>query len=415
MRKVLIYSDCFVYSGSENVIENILRSEEIQEEFLLNFYYAYNKEYEKGIKRKFGGAENVKSVKKLINPYPQWGHPLQSGEIKGKAKRVYTRVLYTLGLVFNKIGLLQLYNGLVLFRLFKRERPDILLINNGGYPAAETCRIAAIAARMAGIRSVLFVVNNMAYPQKNIWDKWKDRYINKYVSYFITASKAASDRLAEARNFDQQKCFNIPNTLLTQTEETSIAGSGILRREFGVDDDSIVMGAVGLLTRRKGYHVLITAVAMLRQKQPLARYKLVIFGEGEERSALEKLIKDYNLDDVVILPGFRPNVMEYVRDMDIFITPSIANEDFPYVIIEAMMMGKPVVGSRVAGIPEQIDNGVTGYVVAPDAPDELVNAIQKMLDKEKIATMGRSSRERYFEKFSNRLIMKRYLEVFRSI
>lgn len=415
MRKVLIYSDCFVYSGSENVIENILHSEEIQEEFLLNFYYAYNKEYEKGIKRKFSGAANVKALKKLINPYPQWGHPLLSGEIKGMGRRFYAKVLYTLGLVFNKIGLVQLYNCLVLFRLLKEEQPDILLINNGGYPAAETCRTAAIAAGLAGITRVLFVVNNMAYPQRNIWDKWKDRYINKYVSYFITASKAASDRLAEIRHFDRHKCFNIPNTLMKQAEAMTPVGSGILRSEFGVDDNRIVMGAVGLLTHRKGYHVLIKAMAMLEQRRPLAKYKLIIFGEGEERPALEKLIRNYKLEDVVILPGFRPNVMEYVKDMDIFITPSIANEDFPYVIIEAMMMGKPVIGSKVAGIPEQITDGATGYVVAPDSPDELVNAIQSLSDKEKIAAMGYKSRERYFEQFSNHLIMKRYKEVFCSV
>lgn len=415
MKKILIYSDCFVYSGSENVLENILRSEDIPKEYSLDFYYAYNKEYEKGIKRKFSDLTNVKPFRKLINPYPQWGHPLSAGTIKGTFPRLYIKTLYTIGLILNKVGILRVYNGFSLMKLFKRERPDILLINNGGYPAAESCRTAVISARLAGIRQIVFVVNNMAYPPKNFFDRTLDKYIRKYVSYFVTASRAASERLAEVRGFDQQQCINIPNTLLKEVEKGNTSESDILRSEFAIDKDTIALGAVGLLTLRKGYHVLIAAMAILKEQFPAVKYKLVILGEGEERTALEALIAQHGLQDMVVLPGFRPNVMEYVKGMDIFVAPSIANEDFPYVIIEAMMMGKPVIGSRVAGIPEQIDDQHTGYVVQPGVPEDLANAIHKMSDKDSIASMGLRSRQRYFDNFCNDLVMKRYLELFRSL
>jgi glycosyltransferase involved in cell wall biosynthesis len=298
----------------------------------------------------------------------------------------------------------------VLWQLFRHEKPDLLFINNGGYPAAQSCRLAVIAGRMAGIKKILFVVNNLAYPPRGIFDRMLDKRINRYVSFFITASKAARDRLVEARSFDLEKCINIPNTLMKTVEKNDSIASGIVREEFNIGRDTIVLGSVGLLTKRKGYHVLVEAMAQLRKVSPAGKYKLVIFGEGEERRSLEQMITDHHLEDTVLLPGFRANVMEYVKGVDIFVAPSIANEDFPYVIIEAMMLAKPVIGTRVAGIPEQIADGATGYVVEPGSPEQLVAAIEKMT-YENIHTMGLASRQRYFDNFCNKLVMQRYLDL----
>lgn len=415
MRNILFYSDCFVYSGSENVVENILKSERVKEAYSMNFYYAYNKEYEKGIKRKFNNAPNIKALTQIANPYTKFGYRLKSGEKISTLYRYYLLIMYVCGTLLNKIGLLHLYNGYVLYKLFKREQPSILFINNGGYPAAESCRIAVISAHLAGIKNILFVVNNLAFPSRHFFDRILDKYINKYVTFFITASKAARERLVEIRHFDANKCINIPNTLLPEVEENATTHSNIIREEFDIDQQTILLGAVGLLTRRKGYHVLVEAMHQLTESIPNHHYKLIIIGEGEERSALESLIQRYNLQQVILLPGFRPNVIEYVKGLDVFVAPSIANEDFPYVIIEAMMLSKPVIGTRVAGIPEQVLDGQSGYIVPPDSANELAAAIRLIASENNIPQMGVKSQERYAAHFSNSIIMDRYLQLFSSL
>lgn len=415
MRNILFYSDCFVYSGSENVLENILKSESMKEAYSMNFYYAYNKEYEKGIKRKFNNAANIKPLTQIANPYTQFGYRLKSGEKIGTLHRFYLLIMYVCSTLLNKTGLLHVYNGFVLYKLFKREQPQLLFINNGGYPAAESCRVAVISAHLAGVRNILFVVNNLAFPSRHFFDRLLDKYINKYVTFFVTASKAARERLIEIRKFDADKCINIPNTLMPEVEKNADTVSNIIREEFNIDKQTILLGAVGLLTRRKGYHVLVEAMRQLAESIPNHNYKLIIIGEGEERSALESLIQKYNLQQIILLPGFRPNVIDYVKGLDVFVAPSIANEDFPYVIIEAMMLGKPVVGTRVAGIPEQVLNGQTGYIVPPDSAIELADAIRLIASENNIPQMGVKSQERYFAHFSNSIIMQRYMQLFSSL
>lgn len=415
MSKILLYSDCFVFSGSENVIENILLADDIRKDFRLTFYFAYNKEYEKGVQRKFKNDPGIRPVKRLLNLYSELGQPLAAGKVKGWAKRSFLHGLYILGLGLHKIGLIPLYNGYLLYRIFKKEKPDIVLINNGGYPGAESCRTAVISARLAGVRKQVFIVNNLAYPPKNFLDRYLDRFIGKYVNYFVTASKAASKRLTAVRNFDAAKCIDIPNTLTNESENKVIDDTSLLHKEFGFTVNTIVLGAAGLLTKRKGYHVLIEAMADLVKRSGASDFKLVIIGEGEERPALEAQIVALGLQEKVYLPGFRSNVMEYLNGIDVFIAPSIANEDFPYVVIEAMSLGKPVIGTEIAGIPEQIDHGKTGYVVVPGNPEDLSDAILRLSDREKVKVAGEASRQRYFSLFSNKIAMKRYLDLFHSL
>src|SRR5690606_18145343 len=100
---------------------------------------------------------------------------------------------------------------------------------------------------------------------------------------------------------------------------------------------------------------------------------------------------------------------------DIFVTPSIDNEDFPYVIIEAMALGKMVIGTDIAGIPEQIENNKTGFVIEPNNAAALAEKLQFILKQESLLIeMGAEAKKKYFKEYSNQVIMSRYQRLFNS-
>jgi glycosyltransferase involved in cell wall biosynthesis len=257
----------------------------------------------------------------------------------------------------------------------------------------------------------------MAYPQNGFMEKVLDGRVGNKVFRFITASKAAGNSLVNERKFSRQKLINIPNTLPYETELKLPQIAGHLKAEFKLTDDMLILGAVGLLTNRKGFHVLIDAVHLVRKTYgDVLPFKLFIFGEGEDRTRLETKIHKLGLESIVFLPGFRNKILNYVKDFDIFLAPSLSNEDFPYVILEAMALSKPVIGTNVAGIPEQIDNNETGFIVPEGNPEQLSDAIGKLIsNRERIRYMGNSGYLKYRKSFGNETIMGQYLDLFNSL
>ena len=112
-----------------------------------------------------------------------------------------------------------------------------------------------------------------------------------------------------------------------------------VRDELGVKDGEILLGAVGRLTAVKNYPFLIELLRRLDEK-----YKMIILGEGEDKTLLEELIRENGLSDRCFLLGSKENVRDYLSAMDVFLMPSL-NEGMPYSIIEAQCAGLPCVVS----------------------------------------------------------------------
>ena len=112
----------------------------------------------------------------------------------------------------------------------------------------------------------------------------------------------------------------------------------------------------------KGQRHLIDAAALVVQHVPDARF--VIAGEGELRPALERQIQEHHLEKHVMLPGFRPDVLSLHKAFDIFVMSSVT-EGLGTSLLDAMACGKPIVATTAGGIPEVVEDGVTGLLVPP--------------------------------------------------
>jgi glycosyltransferase involved in cell wall biosynthesis len=143
--------------------------------------------------------------------------------------------------------------------------------------------------------------------------------------------------------------------------------------------------SVGGLRAPKGFHVAVEAVARLREQGVRARYAIV--GEGAQRPELEALVARLGLQEDVELLGERaqPELLPLYRRAWALLHPSIVmpngrRDGIPNVVIEAMAMGVPCVGTRAAGLEEVIEEGVTGFLAAPGDARSLVEAIHRVVD-----------------------------------
>lgn len=140
-----------------------------------------------------------------------------------------------------------------------------------------------------------------------------------------------------------------------------------------------VFVAVGRLEKQKNFPMLIRAFSKFYKKEK--DYKLVIYGEGRERTNLESLIKQLNLDGVVLLPGRNRDVLNAINDASAFILPS-DYEGMPNALIEAMCMGMPVISTDCpsGGPRELIENQENGILIPVGDEDALVDALYSIID-----------------------------------
>ena len=151
---------------------------------------------------------------------------------------------------------------------------------------------------------------------------------------------------------------------------------GALRRELGLDPDTPLVGIVGRLFPIKNHTLFLAAVARLRAVHPDARGLVV--GDGVLRGDLQERARQPDLADRVIFTGWRHDLPRIYADLDVLVVSS-HNEGTPVSAIEAMAAGCAVVATRVGGLPDLIDDGRTGTLVAPGDPVALATAIGHVL------------------------------------
>lgn len=156
--------------------------------------------------------------------------------------------------------------------------------------------------------------------------------------------------------------------------------------------------SVGRLVAKKGFSVLLDALAILKQREVSMHCTLV--GDGGLRGQLLEQIERLNIQDVVDMVGPMPQaeIIKFMKSANMMIAPSVISEDgdrdgLPTVLLESMALGTPVISTQVAGIPELVQDGVTGLCVPPNDPEALANAIERLLDDPELCkTLSLNSR-----------------------
>jgi glycosyltransferase involved in cell wall biosynthesis len=172
-----------------------------------------------------------------------------------------------------------------------------------------------------------------------------------------------------------------------------------------------IVGSVAMFRGSKGHDHLVDAFARVHAARPDAR--LLLVGDGGRRAWAEGLARERGLGEAVCFTGFRSDVPALLSAMDCFALASTRTEGVPQSLLQAAAAGVPLVASRIGGIPEVVEDGVTGLLVAPEDPAALAAAIERVLaDPAGAATRARAARKRCEERFSREASIGRLLALY---
>jgi glycosyltransferase involved in cell wall biosynthesis len=404
------HSDHAAFGGCETMLVNLLSQPEIRRDYTVSFSYRESPRYAAELRRRIRIDFPVYPLpfmepSSLVPAVHRWRPPFD------RVGRVLSRQLTTLPALLHEI--------VTLCRLLRRLGPDVLHINNGGYPGALSARAAAIAGRLAGVPHVIMVVNNYAEGYDGVCRKLQypiDRLVVRSVSRFISGSAAAATRVREVLGLASRQAVSIVQgadlRTPSETPDTTRARVGIGAAE------GLLLGIVALLEPRKGHRVLIEAIARVRAASTDATppFTVLFVGDGPMRAELEALAAERDVAEQCRFLGYEENPMNVMAILDVLVLASVGYEDFPNVVLEAMAVGKAVIASRMAGTPEQIVDGETGLLVTPGNVDELAAAMSRLLlDAPLRRAMGTAGRRRFEERFTAARAARRYAEFYRAL
>jgi glycosyltransferase involved in cell wall biosynthesis len=240
----------------------------------------------------------------------------------------------------------------------------------------------------------------------NTFSRWKYRNVD----CFIAASAAIAEMLVED---------GIPASRVRTVHEgidvdriLHMAAADV-HQEYWLPKDAPVVGNIAALVPHKGQRHLVDSAALVVREMPDVRF--LIFGAGELHESLAHHIKELGLERHVLLAGFRPDVLAFLKTFDLFVMSSVT-EGLGTSLLDAMAAWRAVVATRVGGIPEVVEDGKTGLLVPARDHHLMAEAIVRLLrHPEERRRMGLAGLHRVREKFSAGRMVSDTVRVYESL
>jgi len=286
-----------------------------------------------------------------------------------------------------------------LYKLIRHLKPDIVHTQT-----SKAGIVGRLAARLAGTPIIIHTAHAFpfhAYTPAPL--RWAYVAIERWVAgwtdlLMVDTESVRADGLRHRIVRDPDRIVTVPMGVDLSKFSPSLQEPDNLRKSFGCEQHHLVVGTVARLVPDKGLECFLRMAAVIRTKRSDVRF--VVVGDGPLRRSLEQLTDSLSLQDTVVFTGHRTDVPALMQVMDLFVLPT-RREGFGVVFAEAMAMGKATVGSRIGPVAEVVEDGITGYLVSPDAPEEFsLRALELLNDDGKRRTFGEAGRRRVEARFS---------------
>lgn len=300
-----------------------------------------------------------------------------------------------------------------LTRLMRSYRPDIVTMN--GFNAEFLGRLAATASR--GPARIVWK-HNCGDVHRPLVHRLAGRLLDPVTDYYLGVAFGQVPYLVNGLGLKGSKIRIIRNGV-DPADYGNPGPDGRLRdegvaRALGIAPSDRVVGILAVQRPEKDHATFLRAGRLVLDRMPDAR--LLVVGDGPMRPASEQLARELGLGDRVVFAGMRSDIPEILSLVDVMVLSSYTVECFPFSILEAMSAGVPAVCTAIGGLPEMIEDGVTGHLVAPRDPAGLAEAVLRILEPEgRAREMGVAARDRVASRFTLQACAQETERVFASI
>jgi len=289
-------------------------------------------------------------------------------------------------------------------RLMQRHRPALVHVNS-----SRDSWIGGIAARLTSPRVPVVRSRHISTPLKQTFTT---RLLYRRLMDFVivTGSERTRRALIERDGLAADRVAAFPIGIDTEEFKPGPPATD-LRKELGVPPSQRLVGLISYLRSYKGHEYFIEAAARVL---PCAQeVTFLIVGEGPEARPLQARIAERHLTTQIRMLGFREDLVNIFRSLDLFVMPSVEGDTIPQVLMQALAMGLPVVSTTTGSIPDVVQHGTTGFVVPPRKADALAERIVALLgDPGLRIAMGRRGRALVEREYALSRMLDRLEEVY---
>ena len=290
--------------------------------------------------------------------------------------------------------------------LFRKERIDVVhskLFISVAY--------SYLACKLAGIKRFIPSIGGYTYRKSSLVRMVEIAALNS-ADKIMTNSVDLRDYVAENMNTDPDKFVIIHNGIEANLFNNPTSAD-LIKKDIGIKQDHSVVGIISRDSAVKNIPLFLDAAKSLLQKRDNVCFVLV--GCGLDNGKKEEWLGDFPLKDSFVFLGTREDIPDLLGVLDVFVLTSIS-EGLPNTIMEAMAAGIPIVATNVGGCSELVVNGKNGLLVPSNNKNELVKAIETILDdKDMAVAMGDTGRKFIEEKFSMEKMVKKTEDILSSV
>lgn len=290
-----------------------------------------------------------------------------------------------------------------LVRLLRRERVDVVHAHGLGSNVWGT-----IFARTCGVPVVIAQEHTWSYSGQPLRILLDRHLVGRFATRFVAVSRLDAWRMVAIERVPAGKVLRIPAAHIPRPPSEPPQ----LRAELGLDPGTPLVGSVAVLRSQKALKVLIAAHARILERVPGAH--LVLAGDGDQRPGLERCAAELGLSERVHFLGMRADVDGILRELDVAAMSSDW-EGTPLSAYECFANGTPLVATNVGGLPEIVENGVTGVLVPPRDPTALANAIAGLLLDPTVRSRLAAAAAERLDEFSIETVAARFADLYANL
>jgi len=262
---------------------------------------------------------------------------------------------------------------------------------------------------LLGNKTPFLLSRRVDFPVKNSWLSYQ-KYNHPSIKKILSVSNNVQQILAPAIN-DKNKLSVVHSGI--DLSRFSYGNQGILRKEFGIDEETILIGNVAAIAPHKDYFTFVDTAKKIISDFNKIKFLIIGADGGEERS-IKKYITQKGLEDYFIITGFRKDIPQVLPELDIFLFTS-KEEGLGTSVIDALACGVPVVATAAGGIPEIINSNQNGLLSSIGDRETLVSNVRLLLEKPLLKKKLVENGQKTAKQFSKTVMAEKTLKAYQEI